>query len=101
MSLPYSINSLDGASRKTVQNIVSTLSAMLTTAKRWGYSAREVELKSLVLPDRNSYVAPHFTRSQIESIFSLAQEPLANIFCPPRDDRNACRRSSWPSVDRY
>lgn len=74
------INSLDGASRKTVLNILSTLSAMLTTAKNWGYSTREVELKRLVLPDRNSYVAPHFTRSQVESILGLAQDPWRTLF---------------------
>jgi integrase len=74
------INSLDGASRKTVLNILSTLSAMLTTAKNWGYAAREVELKMLVLPDRNSYIAPHFTRSQVESIFSLTQDPWRTFF---------------------
>jgi hypothetical protein len=74
------INSLEGASRKTVLNVLSTLSAMLSTAKNWGYAAREVELKKLVLPDRNSYVAPHFTRSQVESIFSLAQEPWRTFF---------------------
>jgi integrase len=74
------INSLDGASRKTVLNVLSTLSAMLFTAKNWGYSAREIDLKKLVLPDRNSYVAPHFTLSQVESIFNLAQEPWRTFF---------------------
>jgi integrase len=74
------INSLDGASRKTVLNVLSTLSAMLSTAKNWGYAAREIEIKKLVLPDRNSYVAPHFTRSQVESIFSLAHEPWRTFF---------------------
>jgi integrase len=74
------INSVDGASRKTVLNVLSTLSAMLSTAKNWGYAAREVELKKLVLPDRNSYVAPHFTLSQVESIFNLAQEPWRTFF---------------------
>ena len=74
------INSLDGASRKTVLNVLSTLSAMLSTAKNWGYSAREIDLKKLVLPDRNSYVAPHFTLSQVESIFNLAQEPWRTFF---------------------
>jgi integrase len=74
------INSLDGTSRKTLLNVLSTLSAMLSTAKNWGYAAREVELKKLVLPDRNSYVAPHFTRSQVESIFSMAQEPWRTFF---------------------
>lgn len=74
------INSLEGASRKTVLNILSTLSSMLTTAKNWGYSTRQVELRKLVLPERTSYVAPHFSRSQIEAIFSLAQEPWRTFF---------------------
>jgi integrase len=76
----FFVNSLDGASRKTVLNVLSTLSAMLTTAKNWGYSASQVEQKKLVLPDRNAYVAPHFTRSQVESIFRLAQEPWRTFF---------------------
>ena len=74
------VNSLQGASRKTVLNILSTLSSMLTTAKNWGYSTREIELSKLVLPERNSYVAPHFTRSQIESIFNLAQGTWRTFF---------------------
>lgn len=74
------INQLVGASRKTVLNILSTLSAMLTTAKAWGYSAREVERRRLVLPERNAYVAAHFTRSQVESIFALASEQWRTFF---------------------
>lgn len=74
------VNNLHGASRKTVLNILSTLSSMLITAKNWGYSAREIELAKLVLPERNSYVAPHFTRTQIESILNLAQEPWRTFF---------------------
>lgn len=74
------VNSLDGASRKTVLNVLSTLSAMLTTAKNWGCSAREIKLRKLALPERNSYVAPNFTRSQIESIFRLAQDPWRTFF---------------------
>jgi integrase len=74
------VNSLLDASRKTVLNVLSTLSAMLTTAKNWGYSARQIEIKKLALPERNSYVAPHFTRSQIESILNLAGEPWRSFF---------------------
>jgi len=76
----FFVNSLDGASRKTALNVLSTLSAMLTTAQNWGYSATQIDLKKLVLPESNSYVAPHFTRAQIESIFSLAQEPWRTFF---------------------
>jgi integrase len=74
------VNNLHGASRKTVLNILSTLSSMLVTAKNWGYSAREIEVAKVVLPERGSYVAPHFTRSQIESIFNLAPEPWRTFF---------------------
>jgi integrase len=74
------INSLQGASRKTALNLLSTLSAMLTTAKNWGYSAQRVELSKLVLPERNEFIAPHFTRSQVEGILNLAQEPWRTFF---------------------
>ena len=74
------INSLPGASRKTVLNVLSTLSSMLTTAKNWGYSAQAIELTKLVLPERSSFVAPHFTHPQVEAILSLAQEPWRTFF---------------------
>jgi len=63
-----------------VLNILSTLSSMLSTAANWGYSSREVELRKLVLPERNAHVPAHFTRSQIESILSLAGEPWRTFF---------------------
>ena len=74
------VNQLTGASRKTVLNILSTLSSMLTTAKNWGYACREIELRKLVLPERNAHVAAHFTRSQVESIFTLANDPWRTFF---------------------
>lgn len=74
------VNSLTGASRKTVLNILSTLSAMLKTAKDWGYATRQIEPGKLVLPERTTHVPAHFTRSQVESIFTLAQEPWRTLF---------------------
>jgi integrase len=74
------VNQLAGASRKTVLNVLSTLSSMLTTAKDWGYACRAIDVRKLVLPERNSHVAAHFTRSQVESIFSLAQSPWRVFF---------------------
>ena len=74
------VNHLTGASRKTVRNILSTLSSMLKKAEKWNYSARQIELHELVLPEQNSYIAPHFTRSQVEAIFALAQEPWRTFF---------------------
>lgn len=74
------INQLVGTSRKTVLNILSTLSSMLTTAKAWGYSALDVARTRLVLPERNTHVAAHFSRSQVESIFALAMDPWRTFF---------------------
>jgi integrase len=74
------INHLAGASRKTVLNILSTLSSMLSTAANWGYASSEVELRKLVLPERNAHVPAHFNRSQVESILSLAGEPWRTFF---------------------
>ena len=74
------INQLAGASRKTVLNVLSTLSSMLTVAKDWGYSCREIDVRKLVLPERSAHVAAHFTRSQVESIFALAQESWRTFF---------------------
>jgi len=74
------VNQLIGASRKTVLNILSTLSSMLTTAKNWGYAVRELKVGKLVLPERNTHVAAHFTRQQVESIFTLAQDPWRTFF---------------------
>jgi len=74
------VNQLAGASRKTVLNILSTLSSMLATAKNWGYSSGKIALRKLVLPERNVHVPAHFTRSQVESILSLANEPWRTFF---------------------
>jgi Phage integrase, N-terminal SAM-like domain len=39
-------------SRKTVVNIVGTLSSMLNTAKNWGYTCDGVSVSRLALPER-------------------------------------------------
>jgi hypothetical protein len=53
---------------------------MLTTAKDWGYACREIAIRKLVLLERSSHVAAHFTRSQVESIFTLAKDPWRTFF---------------------
>ena len=60
--------------------VLSTLSSMLTTAKNWGYACREIDVRKLVLPERNTHVAAHFTRPQVESIFALTQNPWRTFF---------------------
>jgi hypothetical protein len=82
-----------------VLNILSTLSSMLTTAKNWGYSVREIELEKLVLPERNSFVAPHFTLAQVESILGLAREPCGKVTSSPRSSTR--REAGIPSSSRF
>jgi len=74
------VNQLTGASRKTVLNILSTLSSMLATASDWGYAAGKIDLRKLVLPERRAYVPASFTHSQVESILALASEPWRTFF---------------------
>lgn len=40
-------------SRKTLRNVIGTLSSMLTTARNWGYVCEGVDLNKLVLPERD------------------------------------------------
>lgn len=74
------VNGIEGASRKTVLNILATLSSMLTTAESWGYATQQVAFKRLVLPERVVIQAPYFSRQQMEAIFRLAGEPWRTLF---------------------
>jgi integrase len=68
-------------SRKTVLNVVGTLSSMLNTAKNWGYVCEGVSVNRLVLPKRE--VRPQaktFTPEQAKAILELAQDPWRVMF---------------------
>lgn len=68
-------------SRKTVLNVVGTLSSMLNTAKNWGYICEGVSVKRLVLPEREvRQQARAFTPDQAKAIFELAQDPWRTMF---------------------
>jgi integrase len=68
-------------SRKTVLNVVGTLSSMLNTAKNWGYICDGVSVKRLVLPEREvKQQARTFTPEQAKAIIELAQEPWRTMF---------------------
>jgi integrase len=74
--------SKQGVSRKTVLNVLGTLSSILTTAKDWGYDCQQIDLGKLRLPSRSaSYEAPHFTVEQLGKILALAEEPWRTLFC--------------------
>src|SRR5262249_43911165 len=71
-----------GVSRKTVINVLGTLSSILSTARNWGYDCQEINLDKLKLPPRGArYEAPHFTVEQLRKILSIAEEPWRTLFC--------------------
>ena len=67
--------------RKTVLNIMGTLSSMLGTAKRWGYLCEAVDFKALALPTAAERVqARFFTAEEARQVTAEAAEPFATIF---------------------
>ncbi len=70
------------ASRKTVLNVMGTLSSMLTTARRWGYICGKVETGELALPEEAvKPEARFFSPEQVRQIIALAEEPFRTMFC--------------------
>lgn len=71
-----------GVSRKTVVNVLGTLSSVLSTARNWGYNCQEIDLGKPKLPPRGArYEAPHFTVEQLRRILSIAEEPWRTLYC--------------------
>jgi integrase len=68
-------------SRKTLMNVVGTLSSMLNTAKKWGYICEGVTFKNLVLPEREvRKQARTFTPQQAKDIIDAAAAPWNAMF---------------------
>jgi integrase len=71
----------DEVSYKSVLNILSTLSSMLTTAKNWGYVCEGVDQHKLVLPGRGiRKEAACFTADQVRQILQIAEDPWRLMF---------------------
>jgi integrase len=71
-----------GVSRKTVLNVLGTLSSILSTARDWGYTCEQIDVSKLRLPPRGArFEAPHFTVEQLQKILSIAEEPWRTLFC--------------------
>lgn len=71
----------NGISRKTLLNVLGTLSSILATARDWGYNCEQINIAKLRLPSRSArYEAPHFTAEQIRRILSIAEEPWRTLF---------------------
>jgi integrase len=71
-----------GVSRKTLLNVLGTLSSILSTARDWGYNCEQINVSKLRLPPRSArYEGRHFTLDQLQKILSIAEEPWRTLFC--------------------
>jgi integrase len=71
----------DDVSYKSVLNILSTLTSMLTTAKNWGYVCEGVDQHKLVLPGKGIRKdAACFTADQVRNILQIAEDPWRLMF---------------------
>jgi len=68
-------------SRKTLLNVLGTLSSMLTTAQNWGYICEGVTFGKLALPERGIQTeAPSFTEDQARAIIAEAKGQYRVMF---------------------
>ena len=66
--------------RKTIENILLTLSSILSTGRDWGYDVPKVTLSGLSLPQDTPRERVHsFNRDEMRSIIRSATEPLSTI----------------------
>ncbi|MFY9529262.1 MAG: tyrosine-type recombinase/integrase [Candidatus Acidiferrales bacterium] len=67
--------------RKSVSNVLSTLSAILGMAKRWGYICVGVNFEALTLPEQGEKIeARFFTPDEARRILAATPEPYATAF---------------------
>lgn len=68
-------------SRKTVLNILGTLSSMVDTAKSWGYCTQAVTASELALPAEEVRKQPRFFNGdEARKIITVAPEPYRTMF---------------------
>ncbi len=69
-----------GRSRKTVENVLLTLSSLLRTARAWGYACGDFRFADLTLPREGVRKEPRcFTDDEVRRIIDHAPEPLSTI----------------------
>jgi len=69
-----------GRSRKTVENVLLTLSSLLRTARAWVYACGDFRFADLTLPRNGVKKEPRcFTDDEVRSIIANASEPLSTI----------------------
>jgi len=65
--------------RKTIENVLLTLSSILSTARTWGYDIPTVHLSDLSLPQDSPHEVHCFTLDEMRRIIKAADEPLSTI----------------------
>lgn len=69
-----------GRSKKTVENVLLTLSSLLRTARAWGYACGDFHFADLTLPREGVKKEPRcFTDDEVRKIITHAPEPLSTI----------------------
>src|SRR5579859_3002608 len=69
-----------GRSRKTVENVLLSLSSLLKTARGWNYKCGDFRFADLTLPREGVKSEPKcFTDDEVQTIISNAPEPLGTI----------------------
>src|SRR6185437_475095 len=69
-----------GRSRKTVENVLLTLSSLLRTARAWGYACGDFRFADLTLPREGVKKEPRcFTDDEVRKIIANAPEPSSTI----------------------
>ena len=70
-----------GVSRKTVLNVLGTLSSMLKSAKRWNYCCHPIVMEDLALPaDGIRKQTRFFNGEEARKIIMVAAEPYRTMF---------------------
>jgi integrase len=64
---------------KTIENVLLTLSSILSSARKWGYKVPEVTLSDLSLPRRVKAKPRCYSADDMARIVSSADEPLGTI----------------------
>jgi integrase len=68
-------------SRKTVLNVLGTLSSMMRTAKSWGYCTQPLTTSELALPaDKIRKQTRFFSGEEARKIITLASDPYRTMF---------------------
>ena len=68
-------------SRKTVLNVLGTLSSMMRTAKQWGYCTQSIATRELALPADKIHNEPRFFNgTEARMIIAAAENPWQAMF---------------------